>query len=189
MLKRTTRLFVALLAFGPLSVQASLIGIDFSLTSPAGGLITGNGTAFTNDTNLTPGSSTMNPADLVAMSISLAGIPSIPAMTSFTKADLNDIEWFLSVDGAGTINDLNFFMRNGAANSDGYSIEGFGNFAIALCGGTAQAGSCTAGTPLLGSLQISVTGVRSVPIPATLVLMALGLVGIGFQRHKQVKVA
>jgi hypothetical protein len=121
---------------------------------------------------------TTNLSDLQGFSLTLTGIPGGgPATTSFNFSNLS--LWTLQESG-GTVDDLNFFMRNNPANADGYSIEGFEQKMFDLCSGPSQADACAGGSTQLDQLTISVTDVTSAfPEPASLILTGVGLAGLG----------
>src|SRR5262245_36433254 len=186
MFRRSVLALAALFALWAASAQATPVAIDFNVISAIGGPVTGSGTAFTDNSFLAPGSFTTSPSSLAGMTMSLSGIPSLPASTSFTAANLNAAppSWVLNMDFSGTIADLNFFMRSVPANADGYSIEGFNTFNFVLCSGAAVVTSCAGGAPAeLDRLVISVTGVRPVPEPGTFSPLALGLLAIAARRR------
>lgn len=93
----------AALFVSPVVAHAGLMAIDFTMNSSIGGKVTGSGTAFTDSSHLDAFDYTANPADLIALNLSLLGIVGAPASTSFNKDDLNGVEWVLNVNGLGMV--------------------------------------------------------------------------------------
>lgn len=179
MLRIVARLCAVVALLGlPAVAAAGPVAIEFSVVSSIAGPVTGSGWVITDEVNLAPNAQTLNFADLIDMSMTLNGIPSAPSVTTFSRANLDapNFSWILAVNGAGAITDLNFFMRLGGTNSDGYAIDGFSPFNFVLCQGPAAAVSC-GNSPQLDRLRIRVDQVRPVPEPATLSLIALGALG------------
>jgi len=166
---------------------AAPIVIEFSVVSGIAGPVTGFGSVVTDDSNLLPGSSTLDFADLIDMTLTLNNIPAAPATTTFTRADLTalDLSWILSVNGAGVIIDLNFFMRDDGTNADGYSIEGFSPFNFVLCDGTSVVNSC-GNSPTLDRLVVTPGEIHAaVPEPSTMALFTLAFVALGAARVRR----
>jgi hypothetical protein len=170
----TTALTIGLVSTGALAVPTQ---IDFTAT---GGSISGTGYVIVDSDLLDDGpityGSPSGPTGLTgldAMMLTLSGIPSVPASTTFTKANLSG--YYLTLNSANVITDLNFFMTD--VNADGYQYNGEEVFFAGLYQGVPGAER-----EFLGNLEIRLT---SVPEPATLALLGLGLAGLGAVRRKK----
>jgi hypothetical protein len=189
--------FVSLVAAAAVSVPAIVVAapivIEFSVLSSIGKPTTGFGSVVTDDSNLAPGTATLDPGDLLDMTMTLTNIPSTQATTAFRRELLNVTRpWVLTIDDAGVIVDLNFFMRHERPNADNYSIEGFGPFNFNLCLGDAETNACAVkvGNSETDKLIIRIDQIRpagpGVPEPATLGLVGVALIA-GARLHRRAR--
>jgi len=159
-----------------MTAQAVPIKLSIDLTPQAGSTGVGSGFTIVDSSLLAPNSSTVSDfANMSAWSLSLSGLTGVPSATSFGLTDL--FSWVLTTDALGDVIDFNF--RTFAQNADGYGLNAIAPAMVDLCQG-ACAGGSTIGTYNIVNYRTS-----SVPEPATIALIGLGLVGFSFRRKNQ----
>ena len=182
-MKKTILAGILVLALGPMSAQAGLLRVDFSVTATDGPL---NGTSssgfFTFDSSVIPPgggdtTGTCGTACLTELSFAWNG-------TSYDQNTANT--GALAFDAAGNL--TNFAICPGASAGGGGCLTGPGddwalfgtgfNYTVDEMSGEI---GCE-GTIYCGSVEWSIS---SVPTPATLALLGLGLLGVGYRRRQR----
>jgi hypothetical protein len=168
-------LVAAWLAVVSASAQAIPTRIDFSTSSITGDTGAGGGMVLVDSAQLIPGTQTTS-SGVLDMVFNLSGIGATPPTTTFGASDLT--QFFLNVDGFGNIVDLHF--STAASNADGYYLVGYSAFVESVRTSTQLICGSAGCEPLVGLLEFRITGVHTVPVPATLPLVGLGLAMLSF---------